>query len=99
MNLPAAAAAVADDARERASGAAVVLLRDGDHAFHLDPGVDPLTEHTRFDIGSIAKTVTALVLAQMVTGGEVELDAPAARDMTFLQLATHTAASRRSPTA
>lgn len=91
MNLSAAAAAVADDARERASGAAVVVLRDGEHAFHLDPGADPLTEHTRFDIGSIAKTITALVLAQMVTAGEVELDAPAARDMTFLKLATHTA--------
>lgn len=97
MSLEAAAAAVADDARERSSGAAVVVLRDGEQGVHLDAGADPLTAHTRFDIGSIAKTVTALLLAEMVTAAEVELDAPAAREMTFLQLATHTSGLPRLP--
>lgn len=90
MSLHEAAVRLADDARERASGIAVAVIDGDDEAIHLDAGADPLTEHTRFDIGSIAKTLTALLLAEMVVAGEIELEGIAAREITFLQLATHT---------
>jgi len=37
-----------------------------------------LDEHTVFEVGSISKTVTALLLADAVTRGEVQLDEPVA---------------------
>lgn len=67
---------------------------------------------TIFEIGSITKTFTGTILAQMVASGEVALDgkvhqyAPAqykfrntksAGDITLLQLATHTAGLPRLP--
>ena len=97
MSAAATAAALADDARESASGTAVAVVDADDEAIHLDPGADVLTPSTRFDIGSVAKTFTALVLAEMTVAGDVDLEAPAAREMTFLQLATHTSGLPRLP--
>ncbi|MEU7532474.1 serine hydrolase domain-containing protein [Saccharothrix sp. NPDC042600] len=67
---------------------------------------DPLTPTTRFEIGSLTKTFTALLLARMVAAGEVAhddevrrylpegaLDAP----ITLDQLATHTSGLPRLP--
>jgi CubicO group peptidase (beta-lactamase class C family) len=91
------AVALVDDARERASGVAVAVIDGTDDAVHLDSGAHPLTETTRFDIGSVTKTFTALLLAQMVVAGDVELDAPAAREITFLELVDHTSGLPRVP--
>ena len=90
MSLADAAARLADEATARASGIAVAVIEGGEQAIHLDAGADPLSERTRFDVGSVAKTLTALLLAEMVVAGEVELEGVAAREITFLQLATHT---------
>lgn len=69
-------------------------------------------EHTVFEIGSITKVFTALLLADMVERGEVALDDPIAdylpervavpvgggRQITLIDLATHTSGLPRLPT-
>ena len=66
---------------------------------------------TIFEIGSITKTFTSLILADMVLKGEVKLDDPISkylpggvkapsrngREITFLDLATHTSGLPRMP--
>ncbi|MPZ21694.1 MAG: serine hydrolase [Luteitalea sp.] len=68
------------------------------------PGTSAVSEETIFEIGSITKTFTATVLADMVSRGEVALDDAVARylppqvrlpsrngkQITLLDLATHT---------
>ena len=44
-------------------------------------GAPALDENTEFEIGSITKTFTATLLAQMVGAGEVKLDDPVASDL------------------
>ena len=56
----------------------------------------PITADTKFEIGSVTKVFTALLLADTMQAGKVKLDdtvgAPfAASAVTFQQLATHTA--------
>jgi CubicO group peptidase (beta-lactamase class C family) len=72
----------------------------------------PLDGDTEFEIGSITKVFTALVLADMVDHGEVKLDDPAAKYLpadvrmperdgkaiTLVDLATHTSGLPRLPT-
>lgn len=74
------------------------------------PG-EPVTERTVFEIGSVTKLFTALLLADMARRGEVALDAPVAellptgtrvpgRDqvpITLAHLATHTSGLPRLP--
>ena len=59
-----------------------------------------MTEDTRFELGSITKTVTGLLLAEAVERGEVALDDPLGRhlaelagtpigEVTLRELATH----------
>jgi CubicO group peptidase (beta-lactamase class C family) len=62
------------------------------------------TGDTLFQIGSVTKVVTALLLADAVTRGEVELDTPLAAvlpgspaGVTLAQLATHTSGLPRLP--
>jgi serine-type D-Ala-D-Ala carboxypeptidase/endopeptidase len=84
---------------------AVAVVEGSEVAIHLDPGADALTESTRFDVGSVAKTFTALLLAQLVVAGEFGLDEPIGGHLdagpngaiTFLQLATHTSGLPRLP--
>ena len=71
----------------------------------------PLNGDTVFEIGSVTKVFTALLLADMVRRGEVALDDPVAkylpaevkvptragRSITLLDLATHTSALPRLP--
>jgi serine-type D-Ala-D-Ala carboxypeptidase/endopeptidase len=79
----------------------------------LDQGdARPLDGDTVFEIGSVGKVFTALLLADMVQRGEVALDDPIAkyvppdvkvpqhggRDITLLDLATHTSGLPRLPT-
>ncbi|MFI9005758.1 serine hydrolase domain-containing protein [Actinosynnema sp. NPDC053489] len=69
-----------------------------------------VTGRTRFEIGSVTKTFTALLLATLAAEGAVDLDAPVARhlaallpagpharDVTARHLATHTAGLPRLP--
>ena len=71
----------------------------------------PLGGDTEFEIGSITKVFTSLVLADMISNGEVKLDDPAARylpagvilpghdgkPITLVDLATHTSGLPRMP--
>jgi serine-type D-Ala-D-Ala carboxypeptidase/endopeptidase len=75
------------------------------------PNDQPLDGDTVFEIGSITKVFTALLLAEMVTRGEVALDDPVARylpdhvkmptrsgrQITLLDLATYTSGLPRLP--
>ena len=75
------------------------------------PGGPPLDANTVFEIGSITKVFTASLLAAMVQRGEVRLDDPiakylpptvrvpsrAGRQVTLLDLATHTSGLPRIP--
>ena len=68
-------------------------------------GADPVDETSLFEIASISKTMTALVLAQLVMAGVVELstplgdvlDAGANGSITLRDLATHTSGLPRLP--
>jgi serine-type D-Ala-D-Ala carboxypeptidase/endopeptidase len=80
----------------------------GDSGNAARPKID---EDTIFEIGSISKTFTATLLAQMVVRGEVKLNdplrefapagvkmiSPGAGDVTLEQLATHTSGLPRLP--
>ena len=75
------------------------------------PDGPPPTSSTLFEIGSISKVFTSLLLAIAVTQGEVSLDAPVrellsagtrvpqrrGREITLLDLATHRSGLPRSP--
>jgi serine-type D-Ala-D-Ala carboxypeptidase/endopeptidase len=75
------------------------------------PGTPSITENTLFEIGSVTKVFTATVLADMVARGEVALEDPVARylpseghlpsrngkEITLLDLATHTSGLPRFP--
>ncbi|MFH8796529.1 serine hydrolase domain-containing protein [Streptomyces sp. NPDC017941] len=98
------ASAVAFSAR---CGSARVVLATGDTALRGGVPADP---DTRFEIGSLTKTFTALLLAEMVARGEVAYDDPVTRflpraaaprprgaPITLLHLATHTSGLPRLP--
>lgn len=75
-------------------------------------GARPLSPNSLFEIGSINKTFTGTILADMVRRGEVQLDDPVSkylpqgvrvpsrngREITLLDLATHTSGLPRMPT-
>jgi D-alanyl-D-alanine-carboxypeptidase/D-alanyl-D-alanine-endopeptidase len=81
----------------------------GTPAWHTDTAVDA---HTLFELGSVTKTFTALLLAEMAVRGEVSYDDPitaylppgalprhtAAESITLAHLATHTGGLPRVPT-
>lgn len=99
----------------RSRGIAVGIFENGKRRFvsygSAGPGRAPLDEHTIFEIGSISKTFTGLLLAEAVTRGEVTLDEPVAqllqkgtkvpsrdgRQMTLLDLSTHRSGLPRLP--
>jgi CubicO group peptidase (beta-lactamase class C family) len=92
----------------RVSGAAVALELNGQPAFRAYAPPDaqpPIDERTAFEIGSVTKTFTALLLAQLVVAGEVTLEDPVSRYLpdvqlgsaTLLDLATHHAGIPRLP--
>ena len=76
------------------------------------PGQPPLDGNSVFDIGSITKVFTAILLAEMVLDGEVNLDDPAqkflpssvkvpqrnGRQITLAHLAMHNSGLPRAPT-
>ncbi|XVS64955.1 serine hydrolase domain-containing protein [Actinosynnema sp. CA-299493] len=97
-----------------ATGVAVAL-RQGDREAVFVGGttgrVDPrpVTRHTRFELGSLTKTFTGLLLAEMADRGEVDPADPVrrhlpvgaaphlGRDVTLERLATHTSGLPRLP--
>jgi D-alanyl-D-alanine-carboxypeptidase/D-alanyl-D-alanine-endopeptidase len=99
----------------RNAGMVVGVLRGGERRVAgygaLDAGQQPPDEHSVFEIGSITKVFTTLVLADMVLRGEVALDDPAQKylpgtvkmptwrgqEITLLHLATHTSSLPRLP--
>lgn len=100
----------------RAPGIVVGILEGGRQRYvafgTAGPGAAPLDEHTVFEIGSISKTFTGLLLADAVTRGEVRLDQPVAdllpkgtmvpttdgTAITLEHLATHRSGLPRLPT-
>nr|MDQ3643498.1 beta-lactamase family protein [Actinomycetota bacterium] len=100
LDVHARVQAAVDGVRRRESGLAVALSLDGETSIVLDAGRDLLTDHTLFEIGSVTKTMTALVLAGAAVGGELTLDttvgdvlglaAHQVAPITLVQLATHT---------
>lgn len=101
-------------ARGHYVGAAIVLLDSAGSSVHafgtLARGGAPVTDRTRFEIGSVTKTVTGLLLADAVGRGTVPLDAPLASllpdslrlppevaRITPRHLATHTSGLPRLP--
>ena len=97
-------------------GVAVGIFDQGQHYFVSagqvrKPNGDAPNEQSLFEIGSITKTFTGVLLADMILKGEVKLDDPAAmylpegvtlptyggKEITLLNLATHTSALPRMP--
>ncbi|ONK11312.1 Beta-lactamase precursor [Streptomyces sp. MP131-18] len=82
-------------AAETPGGAAALCRGTADRA-----GATPVTDRTRFEIGSVTKTFTVLLLAEMAARGEVALGDPAGargRPITLEHLATHTSGLPRLP--
>ena len=100
----------------RATGIVVgVLEADGTRRYAAygepGPGARPLGPRSVFEIGSITKVFTGILLAEMAGRGEVRLEAPIqayahdgvtipsrdGREITFLDLATHRSSLPRLP--
>lgn len=99
----------------RAIGIVVGVLENGKRRYFVYGSAGtprPLDEHTVFEIGSMSKTFTALLLADAVVRGEVRLDEPVAdllpggtvvpafngKPITLETLATHRSGLPRLPT-
>ena len=96
----------------RRSGRAVAVgvLRDGDaeHGF-WHPRGEPVDARSAFEIGSVTKAFTGVLLADMVLAGEVSLDDPLSRHLpsprpawrkrepTLVELATHRSGLPNTP--
>ncbi|HEX7980291.1 MAG TPA: serine hydrolase [Gemmatimonadaceae bacterium] len=98
-----------------ARGIVVGVLQNGHRRFvaygTAGPGRAPLDEHTIFEVGSISKTFSGVLLADEVVRGEARIDEPVAallpsgmvvpsrdgREITLEQLATHTSGLPRLP--
>ncbi|MFI6642598.1 serine hydrolase domain-containing protein [Streptomyces sp. NPDC050504] len=101
-----------------ASAVALAVRRGSERVLLTTGAADAATRHrrtpadpdTRFEIGSLTKTLTALLLAEMVARGEVAYDDPITRflprgaaphlpggTLTLLHLATHTSGLPRLP--
>src|SRR6478672_5899196 len=111
---------VATAALGKHAGMVVGILRGGEEwvagygsfgAGSFDAGQPPPDEETIFEIGSVTKVFTTLVLAEMVLRGEVALGDPAQKylpssvqmpkwrgqEITLFHLATHTSSLPRLP--
>jgi CubicO group peptidase (beta-lactamase class C family) len=99
----------------QARGVVVGILQNGQRRYiaygSAGPGRLPLGEHTVFEIGSVSKTFTSLLLAESVVRGEAQLDEPVVkllpsgavvpsfngRQITLQDLATHRSGLPRLP--
>jgi len=87
-------------------GAVVLIARNGElehlaaygTTMYADPGSQPVTLDTRYDIASLTKVFTATAALQLLDAGQIALDAPAAaylpglhaRGVAIRHLLTHT---------
>ncbi|MER5639354.1 serine hydrolase domain-containing protein [Kitasatospora sp. NPDC002227] len=97
-------------------GVAIAVIRGNERTvacrgYSDQVGERPVRADTRFELGSVTKTFTALLLAEMVARGEVRYDDPIdqylpadtlpgyphERPITLLHLATHTSGLPRLP--
>jgi D-alanyl-D-alanine-carboxypeptidase/D-alanyl-D-alanine-endopeptidase len=64
--------------QEKGTGLAIGIVRDGRTSFHnfgsSARGAIPVTEQTEFEIGSVAKTMSGLMLARAVLAGKADLN-------------------------
>lgn len=89
-----------DEVRGSHAALVSVLVRADGAEILVDAGADPVGERSLFEIGSVTKTITGTLLAEMVVRGETTLatrvgdvldDAGGAAAVTLAELATHTA--------
>lgn len=101
------------EAPDKYVGLAAAAIQDGETVFAARgltrASGSTVDEHTEFEIGSISKVFTALLLAEMVETGEVRLDEPLdqlypeltipvrGRPVTLRDLATHSSGFPRLP--
>lgn len=88
-------------------GLGVVATHGGESVIQIDQGRDEFTTGSRFELGSITKTMVGFLLADAVAVGECTLqttmgevlgeDAGPVAGTTLLQLATHTSGLPRLP--
>ncbi len=107
MEAEVGAAALIERVRARPWGLAVAAIARGRTAIRLDAGADPIAEETLFQIGSITKTMTGVLLADAVLRGETSLtaslgdvlgaDAGNCSEVTLLELATQRSGLPRLP--
>jgi CubicO group peptidase (beta-lactamase class C family) len=80
-------------------GASLAIV-EGDKIVHLRgfgqvrPGGETPTPHTPFMIGSLTKSITAMVVMQLVEAGKVELDAPLQRYLPWFRVADPVASAQ-----
>ena len=64
--------------QEKGTGLSIGIVRDGKVGFHnfgsSAHGSGPVTDQTEFEIGSIAKTLSGLLLARAVVAGKADLN-------------------------
>lgn len=93
---------------DRPWGLGVVGLHGGETTIQIAPGADPFTEHSLFEIGSLTKTMTGLLLADASLAGECSLTTTVGEILgadragptaatTLVELATHTSGLPRLP--
>ncbi|MFN2609899.1 MAG: serine hydrolase domain-containing protein, partial [Actinomycetota bacterium] len=102
-----AAESAVDRIRSRPWGLAVAVVAGDETSILLDQGDDKFDEDTYFQIGSVTKTMTGLLLADLVVRGEVSLDATVGSvlgaetgvcgPITLLELATQNSGLPRLP--
>lgn len=98
-----------------AVGASAAIIDHGNISFYMHgkksiSGNAPISENTVFEIGSITKVFTSLLLVEMAANGEVQLDDPVemylpgrkvpelnGKKITLRHLATHTSGIPRLP--
>ncbi|MEM7504066.1 MAG: serine hydrolase domain-containing protein [Pseudomonadota bacterium] len=93
--------AAASKMREEAGvpGMAVAVLRNG-QVLHIKgygiegPNEQPVTAQTAFQIGSITKSVVALVILQLASEGKLDLDDPVVRHVPTFRTASKTQSDR-----
>ena len=84
---------------QRIPGLALGIVQ-GDQVVHMrgfgvaDPAGTAVTPQTTFSIGSLTKSFTALAVMQLVEAGQLDLDAPVQRYLTWFQLADVDASAR-----
>lgn len=92
---PQPALTIADEMRARhVPGVSVAVIHDYQidwaRSYGLtragDPHTAPVTSHTRFQVASISKTVTAVAALRMVQDGRLKLDAPVNSELKSWQL-------------